>query len=212
MIRVDNIENDLNTMRIKIIARICIYCLLLFSIFLFVAVKIDSLYGLGLIIVFILILFFFTIPAYRTRLGLSKKFCHDIIKSSDRLALLTFLESNTKSEIHINIYSFDSKFGLVINAPLDSLEIIEKECLSISNEFSEILKKYDSQKDASGHVNFDSLLVGMIAILLLDHYTYCVKISLKLSVRGYNESFSFMDDHKRDIIRSIKHSLVWQSL
>ncbi len=208
------IENYLRRIRIKIIARVCFYSALVLSVFLFVAVKIDLFFGFGLIIVLLLVLLFFTIPAYKNRLDLSKKFSSDFWKLTNAMshALPTIFESNSENEVQFNIYSFDSELRLTVDSTLDNLEKIEKECWAISKKFSEMLKKYDIQKKANGYVNFDALLVGMIALWLVDYHIHGVRVSLKLYVRGYNECFSFIGDEKSGVVQRIKHSLIKQSL
>jgi hypothetical protein len=210
----NTIENYIKIMQIKIIGRVCIYCVLLLSVFSFVALKISMGYGLGLILVFLILLLCFTIPAYKTRLDLSKKFCHVIIKLASPLSsmLTSISQSNSNNEIVVNIYSFDSKFRLVINSPTSILKNIEDECNTISNKLSEILNEYEAKQNGRVYVNFDSLLVGVIALLLLDGHIDNVKVSLRISVQGYSEYFSFKGDEKRPVFREIKSSLIYQSL
>lgn len=210
----NTIENDIMIMQIKIIARVCIYCVLLLSIFSFITLKIDVLYGLGLILVFLLLLLLFTIPAYKTRLGLSKNFCLDIIKLASPLSemLPRISESNSDNVIQVNIYSFDSKVRLVINGTTPILKTLEDECNAISNKLSEILSEYDAKQKGRIYVNFDSLLVGVIALLLLDRNIYSARVSLRLSLQGYSEHFSFIGDERKSAIRQIKNSIIYQSL
>lgn len=210
----NTIENDITIMRIKIIGTVCLYCVVLLSIFSFVTLKIDVPYGLGLIFLFLLMLLFFTIPAYRTRMSLSKKFCLDIIKLASPLSgmLPTISEANSNSEILINIYSFDSKFRLVINATTPIFKKLEDECDALSNKLSEILNEYEAKQNGRIYVNFDALLVGIIALLLLDPHIYNVRVTLRLSVQGLSEHFSFIDDEKKSAIREIKHSIIYQAL
>jgi hypothetical protein len=210
----NTIENDIKMMQIKIIGSVCIYCVLLLSFFSFVTLKIDVLFGLGLILVFLLLILFFTIPSYKTRLGLGKNFCLDIMKLASPLSgmLPTIRESNSNNEILVNVYSFDSKFRLVINPTTPSLKKLEDQCNTISNKLSEILNEYDVKQNGRIYVNFDSLLVGIIALLLLDCHIYDVRVTLRLSIKGYSEHFTFMDDGKKSAIREIKHSIIYQSL
>lgn len=210
----NSIENDIKIMQTKIIGTVCIYCVVLLSIFSFVILKIHVLYGLGLILVFFLLLLFFTIPAYRTRLGMSKKFCLDIIKLASPLSgmLPTISEANSNNEILVNIYSFDSKFRLVVNATTPVLKKLEDDCNTISHKLTNILNEYDAKQNGRIYVNFDSLLVGIIALMLLDRQITNVRVSLRLSVQGYSEHFSFIDDEKKSAIREIKHSIVYQAL
>lgn len=77
---------------------------------------------------------------------------------------------------------------------------------------SEVLREYDANKDPRVYVNFDSLMVSLMALLLLDHYVDGGRVSLKLSFKGYHESFSFIGDKRGDVVRSIKHSVIYQSL
>jgi hypothetical protein len=209
----NTIENDIRIMQTKIIGYVCVYCVLLLSIFLFFALKIGMLYGLAVIVLLLLILFF-TIPAYRTRLDLGKKFCHDIVKLASPLSsiLVSISHSNINKEILVNIYSFDSKFKLIINATTPILKNLEDECNAISNKLSEILCEYDAKQNGRIHVNLDALLVGVVALLLLDCHIHNVRVSLRLSVQGYNEQFSFIDDEKRYAIREIKNSIIYQAL
>src|SRR5688572_15638009 len=136
----NTIENDIRIMQIKIVGYVCIYSVLLLSIFSFFTLKIGMLYGLT-VIVFLLVILFFTIPAYKTRMDLSKQFCRDIIKLASPLSgiLPTISQSNSNNDIVANIYSFDSKFRLVINSSTPILKNLEDECNTISNKLSEIL-------------------------------------------------------------------------
>src|SRR5687768_13311089 len=174
----NTIENDIKNMQIKIIGTVCIYCVVFLSFFLFVTLKIDVLYGLALILVFLLLILFFTIPAYKTRLDLSKKFCLDIIKLASPLSsmLVSIIESNSNNEILVNIYSFDSKFRLVINATTPILKKVEDEYNTISNKLSEVLNQYDAKQNGRIYVNFEALLVGIIALLILDHHIHNVRV------------------------------------
>jgi hypothetical protein len=210
----NTIEDDIKIMQIRIIGRVCVYCVLLLCIFLFVTLKIDMLYGLGLIFVFCFLLLFFTIPAYKTRLDLSKDFCHDIIKLASPLSsmLMSIRESNGSSEILLNIYSFDSKFGLVVNATRPIPKELDGEYNTISNELSEILNEYEAKQSGRIYVNFDGLLVGVIALLILHHDINSVRVSLRLSVQGYSESFCLLGDEKKSAVREIKNSIIYQSL
>lgn len=201
-------------MQVKILAWVCLYCILIFSLFSFVTLKISIVYGLGLILVFILILLFFTIPAYKTRMDLSSKFCTDIIQSASSISdiLMTISESNGNSEILINIYSFNSKFRLAINATPPLPKKIEDECNAVSNKLSEILNEYDAKQNGRIYVNFDALSVGITALLLLDNPSHIERASLRLAVRGYSEHFSFIGEEKKSIIREINNSIINPSL
>ncbi len=201
-------------MQIKIISWVCLYCILILFIFSFVTLKISIVYGWGLILVFILILLIFTIPVYKTRMELSSNFCLDIIKLASPISriLMTISESNSNSEILVNIYSFDSKFRVAINANPPLPKKIEDECNSISSKVSEMINEYDAKQNGRIYVNFDSLSVGITALLLLDRPSHNVRVSLRLSVQGFSKFFSFIGDEKKSAIREINNSIIYQSL
>lgn len=160
------------------------------------------------------LLLFFTIPAYRTRVGLGRNFCVDVPRMASPLSgmLPAISGSNSNDEIRVNIYAFDSKFRLVINGTTSVPKELEDECNSVSDKLSQILYEYDAKQNGRIYVNFDGLLVGLIALLLLDRDIYNVKVSIRLSVQGYNGHFSFTGDEKQSVIREIKNSLICQSL
>jgi hypothetical protein len=121
-------------------------------------------------------------------------------------------ESNSNNEIRVNIYSFDSKFRLVLHAATPIQNKIEDECNIISNKLSKILRDYDTRQNGRIYVNFDSLLVGIIAVMLLDRNIHNMKVSLRLSLQGYSEHFSFIGLEKKSAILEIKKSIIYQSL